>query len=705
MAVLVSTQLAKPQMMSSASFHRKATMSPSKPVQKEEPLALALTVTQRNGFQPIGTVQIRTLAEQREINAKIEAKSEIESRMRALDEDEWEDLTDDLRDIGIVETRKVKKFSDWVAARQNLPEAKLWRHFQTTVKVKTNKPILKELASIWLLDEIKSAQSKGNKTIANMIYTIQHAFRRWGISFDEATTVYANNLKKKENKATAIRKMDNLEKKAQQYHSLKKIVPQMIQWLGSATDGEFDSIVTEISDTGPEFLTKTGVDQIKPLLNMHPAKRNILRLKLRAMISLGVVTGLRGIGFWRLAKTDVRRIEINHEGEEGLFIYYGTRKNGPGKSDLMTKVTRVVHNIDPDVDCIAAYFEYLSVLPADTKYPFQFGKASRGTGKVAEMAHFRALRSQAVAFVEVAAVACGVEGMGMKKIHALRAFCTNALAEKGSSKDERMEHLGWAKTDVEGAHYMDKAYPVLNNNAPFIVAGREKKKNGLPRPAMWNFIDSLTERRVPGADSMSYGDKVCFLAAAAGKSPKIAPVIKVPEDFAHTVRNAKNEEVPLEGAALEVEKKYAKRVRDLELEVTALRAKVARLEGDPDIRHETAVDAVKRTEEALAVLSVDPENLDFPERCKKVVVEKLAHILDRYPAMGFLDADKALKKKVHATLRLAAFAKELVENPPPSRGRKYWFTWCFNSSAEFKKVHNGVKPQWTVLRKMIMPDN
>lgn len=628
----------------------------------------------------------------------------LETMTNSIQYNSWVDLREIVRDIDKIEVRLIRKFTTYVSSEESIDLELLWTHMQSSVLSPGNGVRITELASIWILKYMEEKRSKGCKTVANSLYSIQHVFRRWGIVIDPATDKLVNGFKAKERKITATRQIQTVKKKASQYDDLKGVLPSMIAWLGNATDDELVKTVRFIL-TSPDF-SENVKDSVRPIAGMDKVTRLILCMKARSMLAIGAVTGMRGVGFFRLSVADVKVVANG----EGLLYNYSSRKGGAGHSDLMSKVTRVVHHKNPEEDANATYYQFLSILPRGTTYPFQFGRVSRGSTRQAERNHFASLRNQIVGYIEVAAVACGLSaGIGFKKIHSLRSWCTSALAEGGAGKQDRISHLGWASGDVEAEHYLGAEIAAMALPSPFIASKRlnqrcdfgNASKELEPAPPMWAFMGNI-----PGKDSMTFGEKVCYIASAAGTSPSRLPHVVVDPSFSAAVKAANVNGIEKISMG-DTYTMLTKRVREQDIELQELRAKVARLESDPDVRHDTVQAGVDRLKAIFDEhLETSATDKFFPNICKRVVVGHVVSILDMHATekgiMGLDLSKDTFGRKLIAVLRMASCAEILVTTPN-TRGSRSWFTWTKNASAEFKIFHGGLKSNWQEIRAKIGP--
>jgi hypothetical protein len=171
-----------------------------------------------------------------------------------------------------------------------------------------------------------------------------------------------------------------------------------------------------------------------------------------------------------------------------------------------------------------------------------------------------------IAVLHTVAIACGsTNGLGERRLHAFRVMSENRMGALGISTQERSDFVGWASTTQATSYSLMKSR-ALNSNVPYIIAGRESKDE--PPHAMWKLLDDVPDIVV------GYWHRVLYLAIAAkaiNGSVTIAASFQLLMD--DHLRLAKKKRIDWANPEL-----LLKRIRELEKDVQAERAKRARAE-------------------------------------------------------------------------------------------------------------------------------
>lgn len=529
----------------------------------------------------------------------------------------------------------------------------------------------KGYAELYIKNFMERQIRLGNKSGGTMTIRAVSALRSVGIELDKRLRVLIMKKIQKENDAREEVKNGERATRSENYEMLRDGLERLLIWLGNCTNKEFRikslELLVKQKGSAKSYMRET-VDHINK--TMKSKHLRVLRFQVRAMLALMATTGLRGISFWRMCEGDIKEISgdlVNC----GLAIYYKSYKTGSSGRGV-TLLTRVVPHSNPHVCPIICLYQYMQIT-GSREYIFRNSNGTKDSWW-----------KRASSVLQVAGYATNLESaFSSKKFHAFRGYCTTFLMERGAHRDERHNHLGWKreKVDIESEHYLLDTVQLNSNPAAFIAAGRLTRtctnSEIQPPPPFWKYLDKS------GCNTLC--EKVCYVAAAAG------------------FHCGNKMEVDPEIAKVIVSDSGTKRKREdsgvLELALNLERAKNARCDSG------TLVEAVEELERIFND-HLKPHCMkdDFPSLCKKVVIENMAPILDKWAmpnvnkGMGLgLDLANGFGRDLVVCLRLAACNTIKVTFRKGS-----WLTFVKSNSKYFKAHHGIIKPVWSEFRKAIM---
>lgn len=567
---------------------------------------------------------------------------------------------------------KLGKFVAFVAEREGLDASEVEHG------LKTNPSRFSANADLFLQQYMAEQLKKGNKARGTLCHRLHSALRGVGLTINPRISSAIVAMLKVEKAEALAEKERTKADQTVSYEDLKVHLLEMIRWLAADSNKPFKVASLELlvqEAPSSKSYVREAIDHVNK--TMDPSVLRKTRFQMRAMLAFMVVTGMRGVAFWRMSAADIQEITVGNANKEGLLVHYKTRKTGLAGGEK-TMITRVVHNVDPTVDASICYFQFLRLLGNNVPdHPFRLKMKSQDYWW-----------KRCSAFLQVAAFAVGAtSGFTKKKLHAVRGFCTTNLLEKGATKEERDGLLGWKsmKTDVEASHYLVDHIRAVTNKAAFIAAGRLARGEGddttkVPAPHFWDYLDQM-----PGPTIV---DRVCQLASAAGygKGKKI----KVDGDVINTIARGHTQKRPRQNE------------KTLEMALAEERAKNARREGASKTKVEVVADL-----EAIVETHLMPHACsdDFPHRCKLVVKEHMAAVLDASCQVGVkkglglgLELSSGFGRNLMAILRFAV----VPDINPANRSRGgNWLNWAKTNTRFFKSKHMITETDWWSIRHLI----
>jgi len=216
------------------------------------------------------------------------------------------------------------------------------------------------------------------------------------------------------------------------------------------------------------------------------------------------------------------------------------------------------------------------------------------------------LQRRYLAMMHAVAIACGLpDGLDGKRLHIFGVICENVLPGLGATSNERQDYIGWS-ISFQSQNYSSLKHRALNSKAPYLMSGREGK-GGKPSSNV-----GLLDKVVPGDETMSYWDRVNYLATAAG----FIPSSDIAVDPA--VRNELERHIINENKAQQISdpKVLLKRVQELEAQLQEAKQKIARVElENNDMTTSRSTSPRQQLEEVVFKLKAKKHQDDFPELC------------------------------------------------------------------------------------------
>lgn len=539
----------------------------------------------------------------------------------------------------------MQKFSDFVAKDKGVDKAVFWEGFEGWVKANTAE--CNSIATRYMCDFIKHREN--TKSIKQLVDYQLIAFKKWGITVNANLATVINTKKRTWDEAKAVVSQANKRKKSAQYVNIKEFLPQMINYLGNTTPEVFRGHVKKARAMKGSPFTKTTLTEANTVTNLDDKTIKIMLMKVRAFLLMAKVTGLRWISFLRMTRDNVTWRDGS------LLVEYKKKHN----SKVIFSHVAIVPNITA-MDCpILAYSQFITSVP-ECENPFSFGHGTLNSKA----------RARVAALLDVVAWAVGSEdGLGFKKVHAMRSYCSSLLAERSVGKNDRHDHLGWSTNNVESDNYLDGAIPALNSRVPLIAAGRG---GGEPAPAFWELLDT--------AQAIS-GDVWCNIAILS-VAAKVSPL-----NFTMTAPDTLT--IKVQSYMIEASKRTVKTPAQLAKEVADLQKENAELKrvvqlykdrlGDSTDIEESREEAAKRISVVIKKLVSHTTDTTFPRQCLVTYNDVIAPTLVAHPEGGFLiKFSSGLGKSYQAVLILAARQRKdpigmntLFEESPS----KSWVSW------------------------------
>lgn len=606
----------------------------------------------------------------------------------------------------------VKCFAEYLAERIHIDFDYLWENFQPTVHAKCNKAFLSKNATKWMINHLRS--KKDNLKPHLVQEKAVNEFLRWGIPMDIDMVKAEITVKN-----YAQQKADYLEGKRKQYEVYKPHVSKLIHWFGSKDIGEFQEAVEKVLEN-VECSSRHRGEYLSFQRIQDPKFMATLLMKIRLMLCLMTVTGIRGVAFWRHKLGDFAPIT----GTDGEYmLVYGTAKGGSKRkhgveaepSPVLKNYARVVHNVDATIDCIAAYYQYIEMLPEDQReFPFHFGVDRMtkrkyvqpdGTSVAREKKqhdYYEALRRQSWCLITIAAYCVmdtesfEVHMDSTRRIHAWRSYCATFLEENGATDVESNDLLGWSGQGTRKQSYVTPYTIACNNNACYFSAGllveigpREYKRYQVP--GCWGFLDQV--------DGNTVGTKIATLSVYA----KVAP-----RNFYHFVKYtikpglvaAIQKSMSVTNQKEHTKEDYERQIRMLQVETQTLLAagpEVVVQKGNPV---ETLRELFKMhfTEREIPMGAKE-----FVAYCRKVVGTYFQPVLNGHQikskntGLGVgLDMTKTIDRYIHSVCLFGILKdiEEVSRIKQQNEKKKWWI--CYKENKAFRDaviLASGVTPR------------
>jgi hypothetical protein len=543
----------------------------------------------------------------------------------------------------------VKKLSNYIAKEKGKDEVVFWDDFEGWVK--RHPTTCNKLATLFACEYLKEREH--SKSVKQQVDYLLIAFKKWGIVVKEKLVTLIDNKKRKWDVGGAVRLEENKKKKSAQYVNVKEFLPAIITYMGNTTVETFREHVRKARETSGGPFTKTALIELNTVANLGADAIKLLLLKTRAFLLVAKVTGLRWVAFQRMTRDNVTWRDGS------LLIEYKKKHNS---KEVFGHVA-AVPNVNP-ADCgVLAFAQYVVSVP-ECEFPFVY---SHGTSN-------SKARARVAALLDLVAWAVGsAEGLGYKKSHALRSYCSSFLAEKSVGTIERHEHLGWSSggNAIEIDHYLDGAILALHSRVPLIAAGRGA---GEAAPAFWQLVDTTT------------GD-VWKIIAELSVAAKVAPVnffIPVSEALIVKVqRHATSTSAAIVKTPTQLVKEitYLKqKVVVLEREVQLLKGRLGDGDGTVGVGAETVVEATARLTGIITELCKHAKEKYFPRQCLVAYNDTISPMLSIHHGHGFiLKFSSGVGKSLQAVLIIAACQKQdpigLQTAFDAALGSKSWLGW------------------------------
>lgn len=543
----------------------------------------------------------------------------------------------------------IHKLSDYIAGQKGVDKGLFWGGIEGWIK--TNPKECTEFATRFACEYIEKRDSmKSAKMLVDMLLI---AFKKWGIVVNERLSKVINDKKRKWDEVDGARVETNKKMKSDQYVNLKEHMSSMVRYTGGASAATFRDHVERARNEAP--FNKSALAELKTIAGFSDDVIRTLLLKVHTFLLMSKVTGLRWVSFLRMTSENV-------SWRDGMLLIKYKKKHN---SKDVNNFVGIVPNANAADCAVLAYSQYVSSV--SETHPFKFSHKTCNSKARARVAALLDL---------VAWVVGSTQGMGFKKVHAMRAFCTTLLAEKKVGRLERHEHLGWETTGstIERDHYLDGAIGALNSRVPVVAAGRE---DGAVAPPFWDLLGD-----VAGDDIWR---KIATLSVAAKVAPPNFTAITAPDELVVKVQTHMADAmkaVPKTPAQLLQENKaLTKEVQELKRLVLLYRTRL----GETDQVEETGEEAVKRVTDVINALCERVKEKDFPRQCLKVYRESIENTFTAHPSLGFiLPFNTAKGKALQAILTLVAVQikdplelKRLFENS----SSRSWTSWVRTNKA------------------------
>lgn len=549
----------------------------------------------------------------------------------------------------------VRSLSDYVAGELGKTDkVAFWDGFEDWIK--ENKDACRSHASVFTCEYIKAREKCESPN--QLVNYLLISFNKWGIELNADLMSVIKDKKRKWETEQGKRAEGNKKKKSEQYINIKEHLQSFVLYTGTTTAETFREHVKKARDNNP--FTKTTMIELKTVSNLKDEEIKLLLLKVRAFFLVAKVTGLRWVSFLRMTRDNVTWRDGS------MLIKYKKKHN----SKEIYEHVAVVPNANPTECAIMAYAQFVTSV-SDCEHPFGYSHGTLNSKA----------RARVAAIMELVAWASGSDdGIGYKKVHAMRSYCSSLLAERKVGTTERHEHLGWSTggSAIEKNHYLDGAIPALNSRVPLIAAGRG---GGEPAPSFWALLDTDGDVWV----------NIATLSVAAKVSPPnfngTAPDDMTIKVQAHMIAASKR--------TVKTPAQLTKEVDDLRKENAELKRIVQlykdRLgENAPDIE-ESKADAEQRVADVVKELVSHTADDNFPRQCLVTYNDIIAPTLTAHPGGGFLiKFSSGLGKSYQAVLILAARQrkdpiglKSLFDGSPS----KSWVSWARGNRSKVASLH------------------
>jgi len=592
----------------------------------------------------------------------------------------------DLREVTTIHSkrilRNVKALSSYIAKKEKIDEKKLWGNFEDWVK--DNRTKCGGYVTTHLCEYIQ--EKEGCRSIRNLVGRKVLAFERWDIPLNSNLLERIDKYKRKWEGDVAENKEDNKKKKSDQYQELKDHWDDMIKYT-METDvatlrDHMNSVIRQENN-----VPTCSKNQLKRMINLSDSDIRVNILKLRAFLLVGKATGLRWISFQRMKVSDWT---FNNG---GFVIKYLKKKQGNKKRvKSTTEYVYVVPHKDPNFCPVIAFSQFVSKTP-EVECPFNFGYTIDESNDTNHGARLRTM-----ALMELVACSTGMDGVGFKKLHAMRAYCTNTLAGKGVKRADRWDHLGWALgSNVEGDHYLDKSVAAANSTTPYVVADREKD---VPTdiPAFWDMLETVPLQ----TDIFT---KIAYLAVCAGIKP-IAYDLLVNVDFAFSVR------AHMERSLAAVLKTYDEllqenqalldKLKSSEGQVQTYKGRMSKYGLTIDVSGTSTEDTpTVQLTKIVEELKENAKNDNFPAMCVNAFDEKIKSIIDEHGKNdGFLLAQNTGcgKTLILILVIVAAAKKNMIMLRDVRPKGQSWLAFCRTSKNDIPLFKSVDTKKWTTYK-------
>jgi hypothetical protein len=279
--------------------------------------------------------------------------------------------------------------------------------------------------------------------------------------------------------------------------------------------------------------------------------------------SLGYASMLRTSGMRGLTGINAKLSDFSVLEDGSVLLERWEKKLGSTRSVSKPVYVRIAPGTEPSHDPLVHIARHAVHVSSGTQV---FGHGFDRKEHQDDEAFAKCPQRRFIAVLHAVAIACGsAGGLGERKLHAFRVMSENRMGALGISTQERSDFVGWASTTQATSYSLMKSR-ALNSNVPYIIAGRESKDE--PPHAMWKLLDDVPDIVV------GYWHRVLYLAIAAkaiNGSVTIAASFQLLMD--DHLRLAKKKRIDLANPEL-----LLKRIRELEKDVQAERAKRARAE-------------------------------------------------------------------------------------------------------------------------------
>lgn len=518
----------------------------------------------------------------------------------------------------------IRTVSDYIAGELgHSHKEEFWDRFEEWIK--ENKSTCRSYATVFTCKYIKDRE--GNDSVNQLVNYLLIAFNKWGIEINDELALVIKNKKRKWDADAAKRTEGKKRKKSEQYVNIKEHLQSFVRYTGSTSAGTFREHVKKARSLNKDVnnpFNKTTLIELNTVSNLKDDQITKLLLKVRAFFLVSKVTGLRWVSFLRMTRDNVTWREGS------MLIKYKKKHNSKEIYEHVAVVPNVIAT-----DCaILAYAQYVTSVP-ECENPFGYSHGTLNSKA----------RARVAAIMELVAWASGSEGgIGYKKVHAMRSYCSSLLAERKVGTNDRHEHLGWSAggNAIEKNHYLDGAIPALNSRVPMIAAGRA---NDEPAPAFWELLETTDD----------IWHNIAILSVAA----KVSPI-----NFCETAPDALT--IKVQRHMIEASKMTVKTQQQLYKELSDLRKENMELrrvvqlykdrlgENAPNVE-ETKEDVERRLSEIIKGLVSHTKEDTFPRQCLVTYNDVIEPALTAHPESGFIiKFSSGIGKSYQAVLVIAA---------------------------------------------------